>query len=117
MAPHQKKPRRRGAQLVVIDESGVLMSPLVRRTWAVRGQTPVLVQRSGHREKVSVAAALWLSPRRDRLGLFFRTLVKDYFDNTTSAMFVEMLVRKLRGPVVAVWDGGTMHKGAPLEDS
>src|SRR4030042_3489790 len=69
MAPHQKKARRRGAHLVVIDESGLLMAPLVRRTWAVRGQPPVLVQRAGPREKVSVAAALWLSPRRARLGV------------------------------------------------
>jgi len=116
MAPHQKKARRRGAHLAIIDESGLLMAPLVRRTWAVRGQTPVLVQRSGHREKVSVAAALWLSPQRDRVGLFFRTLVKDYFDNATSAVFVEMLVKRLRGPVVALWDGGTMHKGDPIEE-
>jgi transposase len=115
MASHQKKARRRGAHLAIIDESGLLMAPLVRRTWAVRGHTPVLVQRSGQREKVSVAAALWLSPRRDRLGLFFRTLVKDYFDNATSAVFVERLVQKLHGPVVAIWDGGPMHKGDPIE--
>lgn len=115
MASHQKKARRRGAHLAIIDESGLLMAPLVRRTWAVRGHTPVLVQRSGRREKVSVAAALWLSPRRDRLGLFFRTLVKNYFDNATSAVFVEMLVQTLRGPVVAIWDGGPMHKGDPIE--
>jgi len=100
--------------LAVIDESGLLLAPLVRRTWALRGQTPVLFQ-SGHRDKVSVAAALWLSPLRDRLGLFFQTLVKDYFNNHSSAAFVEALVRELEGPVVALWDGGTTHKGDPIE--
>lgn len=116
MAPHQKKARRRGAHLAIIDESGLLMTPLVRRTWAPRGQTPVLVQRSGRREKVSVAAALCWSPRWNRLGLFFQTLVKDYYNNDSSAAFVEMLVKRLHGPVVAVWDGGTMHKGDPIEE-
>jgi putative transposase len=116
MAPHQKKARRREAHLAIIDESGLLMAPLVRRTWAPRGQTPVQLQRSGRREKVSVAAAVCLSPRRKHLGLFFRTLINDYFDNDTSAVFVEMLVRKLQGPVVAVWDGGPMHQGDPIEE-
>lgn len=98
----------------MIDESGLLMAPLVRRTLAPRGQTPVLAQKSGHREKVSVAAALWLSPRRDRMGLFFGTLVNSYFDNWTSAAFLEALVKELNGRVVVVWDGGSMHKGDPI---
>ena len=114
MAAHQKKARRQGAYLVVIDESGLLMAPLVRRTWALRGQTPRLVQRSARREKVSVAAALWLSPLRDRLGLFARTLVNDYFDNWSSAAFLEALLKELPGRVVVVWDGGSMHKGDPI---
>jgi transposase len=114
MAAHQKKARRQGAYLAVIDESGLLMAPLVRRTWALRGQTPKLAQRSGKREKVSVAAALWLSPLRDRLGLFARTLVNDYFDNWTSAAFLEALLQELPGRVVVVWDGGSMHKGDPI---
>ena len=63
-----------------MDESGLLMAPLVRRTWAPRGQPPDLDQGGGPRQKVSVAAALGLSPRRDRLGLYTRTLVNDYFD-------------------------------------
>lgn len=116
MASHQKKARRRGAYLAIIDESGLLMAPLVRRTWAPRGRTPVLVQRSGHREKVSVAAALWFSPRRSRLGLFFETLVKGYYNNESSAAFLERLVHRLPGPVIAVWDGNTMHKGDPIEE-
>jgi len=57
------------------------MAPLVRRTWAPRGQTPDLDQ-CGTRQKVSVAAALWLSPRRERLGLYFQTLPDGYFDNS-----------------------------------
>ena len=68
LAAPPKKARRQGAYLAWIDESGLLMAPLVRRTWAPRGQTPELAQRSGHREKVSVAAALGLSPHRDRMG-------------------------------------------------
>jgi DDE superfamily endonuclease len=114
MAAYQKKARRQGAHLAMIDESGLLMAPLVRRTWAPRGQTPELAQRCARREKVSVAAALWLSPLRDRLGLFARTLVNNYFDNWYSAAFLEALLQELPGRVVVVWDGGGMHKGGPI---
>jgi len=48
----------------LIDESGFLMSPLVRRTLAPEGQTPILKTKGTHRERVSVTAALTLSPRR-----------------------------------------------------
>jgi transposase len=115
MAAHQKKARRQQAHLALIDESGLLMAPLVRRTWAPRGQTPQLAQRCGRREKVSVAAALWLSPLRDRLGLFARTLVNDYFDNWYSAAFLEALLQELPGRVVVIWDGGSLHKGDPID--
>jgi DDE superfamily endonuclease len=114
MAAHQKKARRQGAHLALIDESGLLMAPLVRRTWAPRGQTPDLHQSGAHRQKVSVAAALWLSPRRDHLGLYFRTLPNGYFDNWYVAAFLEALLRELAGRFVVVWDGGTMHKGGPI---
>jgi transposase len=92
------------------------MAPLVRRSWAPKGEPPVLRQKAAHREKVSVAAALWLNPARDRLGLFTRTLVKGYFDNARVAEFLADLLRELGGPVVVVWDGGTMHKGDPIRD-
>src|SRR5512135_2175420 len=95
VAAHQKKARRQGASLALIDESGLLMAPLVRRTWSWRGHTPKLGQEGGRGQKVSVAAALWLSPRRVRLGLFSRTLVNDYFDPWYSAAFLEALLKEL----------------------
>jgi transposase len=76
----------------------------------------VLLQRGRHRDKVSVAAALWLTPRRDRLGLSFQTLVKGYYNNERVAVFLEGLLAELAAPVVAVWDGGNMHKGDPIGD-
>ena len=92
------------------------MAPLVRRSWAPIGEPPVLRQKAGHREKVSVAAALWLTPERDRLGLFTQTLVRGYFDNERIAEFLQGLLKRLAGPVVVVWDGGTMHKGGPIRE-
>jgi hypothetical protein len=114
VAAHQKKARRQGAHLALIDESGLLMGPLVRRTWAPRGQTPALLQEGGHRQKVSVAAAVWLSPRRDRLGLYFQTLADGYFDNWHVAAFLEAMLQELAGRFVVIWDGGPMHKGDPI---
>ena len=90
-----------------------MMAPLVRRTWAPRGETPNLLESSGSgpREKVSVAAALWLTPRRDRLELYFQTLVNDFFNSWNVAAFLEALLVAVPGRVVVVWDGGPMHKG------
>jgi transposase len=100
----------------LIDESGLLMTPLVRRTWAMRGQTPQLLQRYAHREKVSLAAALWWSPDDNRLGLFFETLVNTYFNNQRVALFLAALAHKLAGLVVVLWDGGTLHQGDPIRE-
>jgi transposase len=114
VAAHQKKARRWDAHITLIDESGLLMAPLVRRTWAPRGHPPALEQSGAHREKVSVAAALWLSPRRDQLGLYFHTLPDAYFDNWYVAAFLEAMMHDLDGRFVVVWDGGPMHKGDPI---
>lgn len=110
----KNKARRLGASIALSDESGLLMAPLARRTWSPRGQTPDLVQKSGTREKVSVAAALGLSPRRDRLGLYYHTLANGYFDNWYVTAFLEAMLQELTGRFVVVWDGGSMHKGDPI---
>jgi transposase len=112
----KKKARRQGAHLALIDESGLMMAPLLRRTWAPRGETPSLLQSGAHRKKVSVAATLWLSPLRDHLGLYFHTLADGYFDNWYMTAFLEAMLRDLPGRFVVVWDGGTMHKGEPIRE-
>ena len=59
---------------------------------------------------------MWLSPRRDRLGLYFHTLADGYFDNWYVTAFLEAMLQDLAGRFVVVWDGGPMHKGDPIRD-
>lgn len=92
------------------------MAPLVRRSWAPQGQPSVLKQKAAYREKVSVAAALWLTPLRDKLGLAIQTLVNAYFTNEEVADFLEAGLQSLGTPVIVIWDGGSMHKGDPIHD-
>jgi transposase len=99
--------------LVLIDEAGALLAPLVRRTLAPRGQTPLLKHRAKQRDKVSMAAALTLPPQGE-LGLHFRTYPKDYVNNSKAADFLEALLQDVPGPVVVLWDRGNMHKGDPI---
>jgi hypothetical protein len=111
VASDRKKVAEDSAHLVLIDESGLLLNPLVRRTWAPRGKTPVIGGDGGHRKKVSVIGAVSVSPVARRLGLYFSTLPDGYFDAGAVVGFLRDLLKHLRGKVVVVWDGGGNHKG------
>jgi transposase len=112
----KRKARRRGACLMVFDESGLLMAPLRRRSWSLRGHPPEIKEKAGHREKVSVAGAIWLTPLRDRLNFAFQTVVNGYFSNGEVSEFLEAGLQWLPEPLVVVWDSGTMHKGDPINE-
>ncbi len=90
------------------------MAPLARRSWALRGQPPVMKQKARHREKVSVAAAIWLTPQRDHLSLAYQTLVDGYFTNEEVADFLRSGLEGLDQPLVVVWDRGGPHSGEAL---
>jgi transposase len=112
----KRQARHRQACLMLLDESGLLMAPLLRRSWAPRGHPSESHEKAGHREKVSVAAALWLPPRRDRLNLAYQTLINGFFNNDEVAEFLDILLQQLRKPLTVIWDRGPMHSGDPIED-
>ena len=114
MAEGKKNAARRRAAIVFIDEAGFLMAPLVRRTWAPRGQTPVLTQRGRSRRKVSVIGALVISPRRRRVHACFGLLPDANFDGPAILAFLRQLRRTLGGPMVVVWDRLKAHIGKPI---
>jgi transposase len=109
MAPGKKNAVRLGAHLVFVDESGFLLIPSVRRTWAPTGKTPLLRHWQRH-DRVSVISGLSVSPRRQRLGLYFQLHDQNIHAAEVCAFLREVL-RHLRGPVIVIWDNGKIHKG------
>ena len=102
--------------MVLIDETGVQLSPLRRRTWAKRGCRPVLRQLAGTRKKISVIAALTVSPKSLRRNLYFQTLVDGTFDSARVADFLRQLLKQIPGKILVVWDNGSMHKGPAVRE-
>jgi len=100
------------AHLAFLDESGFMLTPTVRRTWAPRAQTPILFHRYSH-EKISAISAVTVSPVRERLGLYCHL----HFTNISHvevAAFLRLLLQHLRGNIILIWDGGSIHKGPAL---
>jgi len=110
----QERAQKRQAHIVLIDEAGLLLAPLLRRSQAPRGRPLILKHRGRHRDKVSLIAALTLSPVRGRLGMYFRSYPLGYVTKVEAADFLRALLRHLRGEVIVVWDGGSAHKGEPI---
>jgi transposase len=92
-----------------------MLGPLVRRTLAPKGKTPQLIVSGQRRQKVSVIAGLTLSPRRQRFGLYFRTIPNGSFNGATVAAFVRQLLRHIRGRVILIWDRWSAHRGAAIQ--
>jgi len=111
LAAPEKGAAEAGAHLVLIDESGAFLSPLVRRTLAPRGKTPIQKTPGRKRQKVSLIAALSLAPRRNRIGLYFRCFPDHHVTQIEAAGFMRDVLKHLRGPVHVIWDRGNTHKG------
>ena len=84
-----------------------MMIPTVRRTWAPCGKTPLL-HHHYRRERISVIGGLSVSPRRRRLGFYFRLHDKNISHEEVHD-FLHHLLRHLRGHVMLVWDGASIH--------
>lgn len=114
VAPGKKNARRRRAWIVFEDESGVSQQPVVRRTWAPRGQTPCLRHTGANWKRLSIAAALAFRWDGQRTRLYFQTRPGTYTDATLIA-FLRTVKQHFRGQrVVLIWDGLGAHKSGRM---
>jgi transposase len=101
--------QQRGAHLVFLDESGFMLTPSVRRTWAPRGRTPIL-DAWDRRDRISAISSISVSPRNQRLNLHFDLLP----DNTNVhaediVAYLRRLKAQVGGPLTVLWDGSRIH--------
>jgi transposase len=101
--------QRRGAHLVFLDESGYMLTPTVRRTWAPRGSKPDL-DSWDRRDRLSAISGLTMSSKARRLNLHFHILPNNANVHGEDVVnFLGQLKRQLGGPFTVVWDGSPVH--------
>ena len=107
---------RRHAHIVFVDEAGFMLAPLVRRTWAPRGCTPVIKVTRPH-DRISVIGAMSISPRHKHFGFHFH-LSEDNanFHGDSVVRFIEDVRRRIHGPMTLLWDAIRIHLGKPVSD-
>ncbi len=115
VAGGKKNARRWKAWIGFQDESGISQQPSVRRTWAPKGKTPVLIH-SFNWKKQSVCAVLGFRWDGRRCRLWFQTRPGSY---TTDSLidFLKAFRRHLRGrKVILVWDQLPAHTSRKMRD-
>jgi transposase len=106
---------RRNAHLAFVDETGFMLNPLVRRTFAPRGKTPVNRVADPH-ARISVIGALTVDPKRERVGLVYNMLGDNAnFRGPGIAYFVRKLQAEIGGPLTILWDRITIHSCEEIE--
>jgi transposase len=89
-----------------------MLRPLVRRSWALRGQTPIL-RCWDRRDRLSVIGAITLPPSRERhrLSTVFRIHTRN-IKTPEATEFLRALDRHVKGPLIVVQDKLNVHKAA-----
>lgn len=87
-----------------------MLQPVVRRTWAPKGQTPLQYSWDRH-DRLSVISALTVSPKRRRLGLYFDVHDQN-ITNVEVFDFLCNLRRSLGRDLLVVLDRLNAHRTA-----
>ena len=87
-----------------------MLQPVVRRTWAPRGQTPIQYSWD-RRDRLSVISAITASPQRRRLGLYFNLFDHNIIADDVQPFVATLLVHFPKG-IILVWDRWMVHRSA-----
>ena len=102
--------RKWRAWVVFLDESGISERPPVRRTWALRGKTPIL-RHPFSWKKLSICSAIGYRRDARQCRLYFR-IVSGSHNDERLIEFLDQLRRQFpRGRAVLIWDGLPSHRG------
>ncbi len=104
----KKNAQGRGQTIVFVDESGLSERPHRVRTWAPRGQTPVLQFHFNWKTLSVMAGITWWN--------FYFKLFPGAVKAPQIVAFLKHLMRHLRRPLLVIWDGLPGHRSAAVRD-
>ena len=87
-----------------------MLQPVVRRTWAPIGKTPVHYSWDRH-DRISVIGALTVAPQRRRIGVYFNYHYGNIVTDDVT-FFLKHLHQQLRRKMILVCDRWSVHRAA-----
>jgi transposase len=108
LAGVKKNAKNEGRTIVFIDESGLSQRPHRCRTWAPRGQTPVLQYHFNWKTLSAMAGVTWWN--------FYFRLYPGTIRSPQVIEFLTHLLRHLPGKLLIVWDGLRSHRSRMVWD-
>jgi transposase len=103
-----KQARLERKALVFVDESGFYLLPARVRTYAPRGQTPIL-RAFETRDHLSVMSAITAH------GCLFTMVRDDSLTGVESVRFLKHLLAQLNRKLLVIWDGSPIHRGKEVK--
>ena len=110
VAANKKGAKRNLAPIVFLDESGFMLQPVRRRTWAPSGQTPLQYAWDRH-DRLSAIGLIGVSPLRHRLSLYFQ-LLPENVETEHMVWLLRQLHHHYGRKVILVWDRWSVHRSA-----
>jgi transposase len=108
VAGNKKKAHRQRRLIVFVDESGLSTRPTRVRTWAPRGQTPLL-QETFNWKSLSIIGGLVL------LRFYFQ-IHAGSIKGPQVVQFLQQLQRHISSKLLILWDGASIHRSAVVRN-
>ena len=105
-----KQVQRPAGQVVFLDETGFLLQPVNRRTWAPKGETPIQYASARH-DRLSAIGAVTLSPERRRINTYWQFYSSNVVATDVVA-FLRALHQQIGRNLIVVLDRFNVHRKA-----
>jgi len=103
LAGAEKKALKSGSLIVFIDEAAFYLVPGVVKTYAPRGERPILKSAHGY-DHLSVMSGI------TRSGKFYTLVENRGLRSTDSVLFLKHLHRQTSDKLVVIWDSCAIHR-------
>jgi transposase len=105
----EKGALKEGQTIVFADQSGFYLLPMVVRTYAPVGETPILKENLT-RDHLSAMSAITLD------GKLYMIEQERAFKGEDVVRFLKHLMRQIPGKLLIIWDGSPIHRGGAVKD-
>ena len=95
-------------KIVFVDESGFYLLPMLVRTYAPRGETPVLKEWVTC-DHLSVMSGITLEGK-------LSVMIRDHsLSSEDVIIFLQQLQRQIHGKLLIIWDGSSIHRSKAIK--